>query len=325
MSIIKKKTFRVRKIRKVGGVWQLFLKDKNAKPLEFSVDKIEGELPPVWKFPWQCHELIIGTVVEKCICYLEMDGKILFNLDESDYPDDVKKEITRLKKIDKKIEQWERERLEELKKQIVEYLPQVPTVKNLEDEINKLHMCWKRYLQMLLPMQYQGPEQERRLRLMYWLITIADRLYRRHVDMESPSPLGITFAYAEFAMRELISQDWDDVVIGAFEQNPEYRNDEVFCFYDEVEQELKRVMPPMEKRLLIYCNLVIHQLLSAFANDFAELVIHRSRDLFGDTINNDGEAYRYLVTKMQLPKLSSYIIEKSLSGKEIEDFLYRCF
>lgn len=154
--------------------------------------------------------------------------------------------------------------------------------------------------------------------MLYWLIDIANRLYKRHVDLESS--LSIAFASVEFSIKANVSAELSEAMVQELENTPEFKDEEAFATYFEAKQELQRVLPPAEKRLEIYLNKVVNQLLGAYADDAAKLHCKRQRDIWGGTIDTDHEAYRYLIEKMKLPQFSSLIVENQYSKEQIERF-----
>ena len=171
----------------------------------------------------RCHELKLKELVGKFIIYIEMDGCILFNLSEDQYSDEMKKEVERVQKIEAAYVTVKEEYRASVSTQLAEYLSQVPAVTDIEDEICKLAVCWYRYLKMFLPMQYGNKEEQQRLFLLYWLVTIANRLYKRHVDIEAS--LSVVFASGDFKIKNLITDDLCENLVQQIEGDLEYRND----------------------------------------------------------------------------------------------------
>ncbi len=317
MKTIKEKTFRINKVRMGEEYWELYPKGED-KPILLRIKDVYGMLPPVWKFPWQSHELRLKYLVGKFIVYAEMDGLVLFNIPESKYSDEMKKELARIKKIEAEYAVFEKEYRDSVKTQLAEYLPKVQAVADIEDEIGNLPVCWSRYLKMFLFMQYGNKEEQQRLFLLYWLVIIANRLYKRHVDVESS--LSVVFAAGDLKVKNFATDELSEELVKQIEEKPEFRNDRAFALYFEIKQELNRVLPPAPKRLEVYLVQVIGQLLEAYAYDAAELHCKRPRDFWGDTTNTDNEAYRYMVCEMKLPQFSSLIVEKKFTVDEIERF-----
>jgi len=313
-----KKTYRIKKITKADGFWNLYPKGEK-KPVQLPVESVYGNLPPVRKWPWQCHELNIKTVaLGKYIVYAEMDGRVLFDIPEDKYPEDVKKSLLHIQKIESDYAAFQQEHIQDINSQLAKLLPHLPKIDDLEDEINKLPVCWRAYLKMRLFMQYESPEARQRLVLTLLLVQIADRIYRRHVDGDAP--LTVVFRSLEFSVCDELSDLWNCGLADEFDNNPKHKSEKVFMYYYETKQELERVLPPMEHTLKLYLIQLTHRLLSAYADDYANLVCHRPRDVWGDTVNTDNESYRYLCKKMKLPLLSSLVIDKKFSADEVEHF-----
>ncbi|MBR3677043.1 MAG: hypothetical protein IKN71_07930 [Alphaproteobacteria bacterium] len=315
--IIEEKSFLIKKIKKADGYWLLFPKGKK-EPIKLEEHIVYGNLPPTWKFPWESHKLTLKIVLGKFICYAEMDGLVLFDFDESEYPEDIKKEKARIWLLERQIAAEKEKYIKSIKQQIVEYLPLVPVVENYEDNIETLPICWQWYMRMLVPMLYQDDEARRRLYLTYWLITIANRLYKRHVDIESR--IDITFGQIKFATLKSATEDIYTVIPKEIENNPKFSNSTVFKLYREVKVEMERILPSMPDTLETYLNYTVTCLLEAFSADYATLESERPRHLSTNPATSDRSAYRYLHSKMKLLKFSSLIIEKQFTDEEIEDF-----
>lgn len=315
--IVEEKDFLIKKIKKENGYWLLYPKGEK-EPIKLEERIVYGNLPPVWKFPWSAHTLKLKKVVEKFICYAEMDGLVLFDIAEKDYPEEIKKEVARVRELDEKIAASHAAYIQSLKQEIAEYLPLVPVVENYEDNIDTMPICWQWYMRMLLPMLYQDDEARRRLYLMYWLITIANRLYKRHVDTESR--IDIAFGQLKFMALEFAAENIYAYVLPELEDEPKFANSPAFKLYREIRAELQRVLPPMPKQLEAYLNQVVAKLSDVYAADYATLESRRPRHLSTNPASTDKSAYRYLHSKMELLKFSSLVIEKQFTDAEIEDF-----
>ena len=314
--ILKKQSFKIKKIEETGEDWLLYPKGAQ-EPLTIPKNRVYGKLPPVWKFPWNCHILNIKTVANYT-AYAEMDGRVLFDTPEEQYPERVKKEIARIRKIEEDYAQMQKEYEDSLKTQLAEYLPQVPEVKEPEDTFAELPICWHMYLKMRLPMQYQGDDSLRRLILMYWLITISNRLYKRHVNTEAF--FDVSWAEIDFKVRNWTIFDLTDITVTEIENNPKHRNSQAFAIYFEVRDELRRVLPQAPLRLEIYLIQTVCRLLESYAADISLLNRRRPYSLSGKPISSEGEAYRWLNKEMKLPKFSSLIIEKQFTDEDVADF-----
>ncbi|MBR1825137.1 MAG: hypothetical protein IJ770_00935 [Alphaproteobacteria bacterium] len=317
--IIEEQNFRIKKITETDKDWLLYPKDSD-KPIKLPKAYVYGNLPPVRKFFWQTHTLQIKKYADiiDFIAYAEMDGLILFDIPEEDYPQDVKQKIAHICKIEQEFAQMQQEYTDSLKTQLTEYLSRIPNVKELEDEIGKLPVCWRAYLKMLLPMQYRSTDSLQRLTLMYWLITIANRIYKRHIDTESS--ISVVFSLLRFAVNESFVQWLSDTMVEEMENNPKFADSDGFLFFQEVRNELNRILPPMPKRLEVYLTQVICRLLSAYSDDFSELELYRNRSFSGTPLSSDSQAYGYLRQQMKLLKFSSLIVEKQFTDEEIAKF-----
>lgn len=314
--ILKEESFKINKIEETEENWLLYPKVKK-EPIELSKERVYGKMPPVWKFPWNCHKLNIKTVANY-ITYAEMDGIILFDTPKELYPEHVKKTIARIRKIDEDYEQMQEKYRASLKTQLTEYLPQVPEVKELEDSFAELPVCWHMYLKMLLPMQYRDADSRQRLYLMYWLVSIANRLYKRHANGESDFKIG--WLQIDFLIRTTAVSNLNDTLVNEIENNPDWRNNVAFTFYFEARAELRRVLPQAPQRLEIELIKILCRLLENYSKDLALLQRQRPYTLFGQTTTTDKESYRFLRKEMKLPKFTSLIIEKQFTDEEIDDF-----
>lgn len=314
--ILKEESFKIKKIEETEENWLLYPKGKK-EPIELSKERVYGKMPPVWKFPWNCHKLNIKTVANY-ITYAEMDGCTLFNTPEEMYPEHIKKEIAKRQKIEEDYARYAKEYEDSLKSQLTEYLPIVPEIKELEDSISEFPVCWQQYLKMLLPMQYRDADSRQRLYLMYWLVSIANRLYKRHIDTESF--IDVCWAQLDFMFHNWTVYDLTDVFVDKIEQNPDHRNNKAFAFYFETRAELRRVLPQAPQRLEIELIKILCRLLENYSKDLALLQRWRPYTLFGQTTTTDKESYRFLRKEMKLPKFTSLIIEKQFTDEEIDDF-----
>lgn len=307
---IYKKTFRVKKIAEDEQNWIISVIDSD-RVFRLSKKNVYGKIPPVWKFPWQHHSLTIGELFD-FVTYAEMDGVILFDIPEEQYPERIKRRVAAVKRFEIESTAAQQAYQEDLRRQIAEYLPQVPQVHELEDSLDKWPICWRAYFLLLLPMQYQGTDSQQRLYLVYWMASIAQRLYKRHVD--SSQMLSTNFAAAGFSISSLavcaLTESW----VIKMENS---HDDESFLSYFEVRDEFRRVLPPVSPRLELYLVKEIYRLLAAYAEDCALLSRERPQG-WGAPLTSDGSAYCSLCKRMKLPKVRSLIIENSISDKELE-------
>jgi hypothetical protein len=313
--ILEEKSYRIRKIKAGDDCWELYPK-KSKEAIKLNAGLVGNMFRLNRKWPWQTYNLKIKVAVKKCIVYAELDGEVLFDIPEEKYPENVKKEIRRIEKIEAEYAAMQQKFTDEVKNQLHDLLPRVPIVADLEDEINKLPVCWRAYLKLRLFMQYEGPEAQQRLFLTYHLVKLADRLYRRHTDANEP--LDIVFRSVDFTIYDhAVSSFYEFLLDGTVK--PE-RGEKIFEIYLETEQEIERIFPNLPKELKIYLNQLIHHMLNAYSEDYASLHCYRERDFWGDNVNTDSQAYRHLCKEMKLPLLTSLIIEKSFTADDIKSF-----
>lgn len=300
-------SYLIKKIRRADGWWKLYPKGSVA-PIYLREEYVHHKLPPVWKFPWQGHKLKIKVVVNNFISYAEMDGVVLFDIPEEQYPDEVKKIIAEnwaadnVKRINAK---YRKSVLEQIEK----YLPQVPQVENVEEKINALPFCWRRFMQKYLFLQ-QDEKQRQKLMLLYHLVAIADNMYRRDVNCESV--MDVVFAGGKYALFNLILNKDDAAHSMTLENDEKVIEHEAYDLYREVKAEFEQIMPQPSMRADIYLSMMICELLYMYAYDYSELICQRQRDYFGDTLENDEEDYPRLIDKMRLPRFQPIFINEKI-------------
>ena len=166
--ILEEKSYRIRKITKDDGCLCLYPKGSK-KALKIGANLVDKDFSPKKKWPWQTYELKVKVVANKCIVFAELDGKVLFDIPEDKYPEDIKKEIRRVEKIESDYAEFQKEYTDSINAQLHDFLPKVPKVADLEDEINKLPVCWRAYFKPRLLLQYDSDDAQQRLFLMYHL------------------------------------------------------------------------------------------------------------------------------------------------------------
>lgn len=312
--IMQDKSFQIKKIVKADGFWKLYPKLKGVDPILLDVNKVYGELPVRWKWPWQSYKLSIKCY-DDFIFYAEMDGRILFSISEDDFPEEIKKELSRMRAIERTSKELMQKYDETIKQQLAEFLPKVEPIACIEDKIPQLSICWRLFFKMRLSSVYQE-DKEQEIFLLYRLADIVQRIYQRHVDDDAP--LSVVFAYHDVALKSLPDTGYDGVCIEIMEKDSEYDKQDAYSLYREVKRDLLRIFPGIPRPLEYYLNFLVRDMLVRYADDYATLVCKRPRDLFGDTINTDNEAYGYLATEMKLPKFSSFIFNRAYTDEEIK-------
>lgn len=324
MDIIKRKqSFEIRKIEESAQKWICYPKGEE-KPIELDKSLVYGKVPPVWKFPWQCHKLnisLIGNFIKKA----EMDGLILFDLPEKDFPKEVKKTLNDWRKKQEEFQAEQNLYDQGIKEKIADYVTLIDEQPDIEDEILKLPVCWRLYLKMLWLKQYQRPELKPRVLLMFKLVKLADKLYLRHVNARSRTDI--------FAKDLSFSRIWrldfygyDKKLFDCRVNQPTLLEDEEklgsFILFNEINTIWTEFLPPIDdEKLMLYMNYVVRTMLSSYSKDMFVLADKRTRNLSGAPISSDAAAYCMLYKKMELPCFASFVIEQSFSEDEIRTFV----
>lgn len=323
MDIIKRKqTFLIKKIKKVDRKWLCYPKDEE-EPIELNADFVYGKMPPVWKFPWQCHKLTISKIAT-FIKKAEMDGCILFDIAEKDFPPEVKKAIDLWRKKQEEYQLQQNMYNQSIKDSIADYLALIEDVENVEAEILKLPVCWRLYLKILWLKQYEHPELKRRVFLLFKLAQLANKLYLRHVNVSNR--LDVMSKEMSFSsLWRLEFYGYDKFLFDFRAEQPKVKDEEdrleIFLLFNEVNSVWAEFLPPVDdEKLMLYLNYAVREMLVAYSHDMSVLEYRRPRNLSGLPLSSDASAYSELVKKMTLPCFSSFIIEKPLLEAEIRRF-----
>ena len=77
------KNYKIKKIKLDGKYWVLYPKNEKCL-IKLPVEIVYGNLPPVRKLPWQCHDLEL-KLMGKFVVFACMDGLILFDIPKEEY------------------------------------------------------------------------------------------------------------------------------------------------------------------------------------------------------------------------------------------------
>ena len=77
------KNYQIKKIELDGKYWVLHPKNEDCL-IKLPVKIVYGNLPPVSKLPWQCHDLEL-KLLGKFVVYANMDGLVLFDIPKKEY------------------------------------------------------------------------------------------------------------------------------------------------------------------------------------------------------------------------------------------------
>lgn len=137
--------FVINKIKKVDGGLNLYPVDEPSLPIFISNKYYSGKMPPFFQWPWekiQVEILFWGNFIS----LLKMNGKLVFNVSEKDYPDELKKLLEQVQ-LEQERERKEKEAiLAQIKVSLNKYLIDFPINQNLEDDIQQMHICLRAFL-----------------------------------------------------------------------------------------------------------------------------------------------------------------------------------
>ena len=77
------KNYKIKKIELDGKYWVLYPKNEKCL-IKLPVKIVYGNLPPVRKLPWHCHDLEL-KLLGKFVVYANMDGLVLFDIPKKEY------------------------------------------------------------------------------------------------------------------------------------------------------------------------------------------------------------------------------------------------
>lgn len=305
----------IRRIETNSDGWLLY-PQKEEKPRQISRKYYQGKMPPVFKWPWQTSKLKI-TSVDGFILSAVLDDVELFKLKEQDYPPQIKKSLAKGEKLWKRFEASQKRVHNEINEALKAYLPSVPLDPELEDKISTLNICLRVYLKANFLLGGYSPEDRQRLNLMFLLIGIVQRVYERHINAEEW--LATTLA------RIVFNDPYPHYTIKAAEIEAACKQEEtklVLRLYYEIERLFSERLPSLEDGLLRrYLNYVVQELLSLFADDYAELQLNLCKDFHGRRTFSDEEEYRMQYQKMNLPGYACMVLPQIVPAPEFAKFV----
>lgn len=291
------------KITKVDGGWNLFPVDEPSLPIFISNKYYSGKMPPFFRWPWKKIQVEI-FFLGNFISLLKMNGETIFNIKEEDYPDELKKILEQVR-LEQEKERKEKEVIiAQIKISLDKYLVDFPINQNLEDDIQKLHICLRAFLKFHLYRKYtskiDAQDYLRRLSLLTILSFCAEKLLRRRCslngsDWASVDPFSLLSFY--LSDPELVEKDAHNLMYPT-----------TFREFLEVEEMLSTSLPEIkDKRLKHYLNYVVCCLAYYLAKDYNTL-LHKV-------------SYKSLYKEMMLFKQSSLIFLEEPSDEDLKDFM----
>ena len=297
--------FVINKIKKVDDGWNLYPVDNPSLPIFISNKYYSGKMPPFFRWPWekiQVEVLFWGDFIS----LLKMNDKLVFNVGEEDYPDELKKLLEQVR-----LEQEERKKKNEatiaqIKVSFDDYLADFPINQNLEDDIQKMHLCLRAFLKFHFYKKYShkidAQDHLRRLSLLAILSSCAEKLLRRRYPLNGKDAALINpFSCFPFHLSdpELIEKEAHNLMYPT-----------TFREFLEVEEMLSTSLPEIkDKRLKHYLNYVVCCLTFYLAKDYNTLC------------RGKNASYKSLYKEMILFKQSSLIFWEEPSEEDLENFM----
>ncbi len=305
------KSYMIKKIKSVADGWKLYPQDKNEKEIFISKQYYAGKMP--FMFPWQTFKLDIVYVWGSknneigFITSAVLNGNKLFEVPKKEYPAHIKKKVDAGDEINSK----QQEHMDTVNKAVISALDSfLPTIM-LYYGCTGLNVDLRCYIGLHIFKGEKTPEYEQRLKLMMILCRIAERIYKRHVNMDDCLNVGLS------AIKFGLPGPWY-----GDENMPLDKESPAMQMFWEVDDLLNEYLPPKMNILLRqYLNYVVRDILRVFAQDY-NLICKGKLDPFEHFHEeySDEKVFRLNIEKMQMPKYTSFILPKVFSDVEIYSF-----
>lgn len=300
-----RRKFVINKIKKVDGGWNLFPVDKPSLPIFISNKYYSGKMPPFFRWPWkkiQVEVLFWGDFIS----LLKMNDKLVFNVGDEDYPDALKKLLEQLRLEEEARKKEQKAILAQIEVSLDKYLVDFPINQNLENDIQKIHICLRAFLKFYLYRKYShivdAQNYLRRLSLLTILSSCAEKLLRRRCSLNGNDLAFVDpFSCLSFYLSdpELIEKEAHKLLYPT-----------MFREFLEVEEMLSTSLPKIhDKRLKLYLNYVVCCLAYYLAKDYNTLCLANKA------------SYKSLYKDMVLFKQSSLIFLEEPSNEDLENFM----
>ena len=319
---MEQKSCLVKKIKQTDNGWNLYPVDEEEKPIFISRDNYSGNMPPFFKWPWQQVRLKI-TQIQDFQVSASIDDIMLFEIQEKNYPEEIKKRLSYGEKLQKDYEEEQNKANEAILKALNEYLQTWPQNQHLESQISELKICFRPYLQLHLFKGPSTPEYVQRVNLMAKLCEIAQRIYYRHFDEKGL--LGTASAYLKYGT-PVFGEPFPHYSLRAEEVKQAVKDphttDVTLADYYEVDRLLTEVLPPIEDELLQrYLNYTVRDVLRYYARDLHKLSANYLTDAWDKRICLDEQEYQRQFKSMELLKYHSLILPEHFSDQNLQDFI----
>lgn len=320
---IKKQTFSVDKFEKVEAGWNIHVKDDGTDKIFFiAVRYYDGKLPPKFAFPWHTWKLSL-VLVDDFIISAKLDDHTLFKLEPQNYPVAVQLRLQQGEKLMAEVDAQMAETDNRIKQLLTEYLTQISIDSQLEDDLSKLHICWRAPLRLWLFKGENTEDYKRRLTLVYRLFQIAGRLYLRHTDTSQTLAVAVAALKYDISSSLWINQHLtlETVLNAVKDKQSRDEIDEHYSLFFEIDELIKTSLPPVKNELLQrYLNLVVRQIICTYAEDYATLDRNYATDGWYQRICTDEEDYKRNYEKMKLLHYKSFILTPQISARATQSF-----
>lgn len=186
-----------------------------------------------------------------------------------------------------------------------------------EEKISQFHICWRVYLKMHLYLDPQDNARLQRFNLMFRLVSMAAKMYKRHIDEKDFC--AITLATFKFGS-SYPGYHTDAALIEKCCKKSDVQI--TLANYYEADRLIDQELPEVENALLKrYLNHTVQKLLSVYAEDYSVLSENCKKNFRGERIFDDEKEYSIQFKLMNLPKEENFILTNSFNDEEIKNFL----
>ena len=307
-----KKTFLIKKVESIDGGWKLYPVDSDSEPIFISQQLYLKKKLPTKYWPWQENSLVI-TFIDNFMVAAELNDKKLFEISEENYPQEAKDYLSKMRQLLQRMKEDYAKEDEQIKQALTTYLAQIPLVENMEEKASSLHMCLRAYFKLHLLKNKTDDMLKERLSLTFWLLKICEKMYKRHADPDSL--LGVCIAGLKWPLMLHLDFDYHcpDEVTNQMKSHGDA--------WTEIDDLIKSELPNIENpKLYSYIHFIVRTLLVCFSTDYATLDRNYTHDGWHRRLNTDEQDYKINFEKMELLKLTTFILPNQFTDDEIKKF-----
>ncbi len=247
--LIEKQHYVVNRIEEYPDFWRLYSADKS-KIIIIYKRYYSGKMPPFFRWPRQKMKLDVSRICGFMIS-ASLDGNVLFEVAEADYPLKVKEEIKEAREIHKSNEAFKAKKEKEIEKLLVPYLLSFPASWGIESEMFSLPFGLRAYLKSRLHLSPPTEDTLRCVNLMYHLCGVVNTWCSRHLRVDEI--LGMKISNLDLYIRSAMFNFYDEVEPLRKYANTSLEGRSLFVKYDEIKQLISSTLPPIsEPKLLDY-------------------------------------------------------------------------